>query len=202
MLIEYFKKYYSSDSRTGAYQIEISLDKYTDVFNEWDPAPFKKRDIDPAFEDYLKGCSSDIPLKYKIELFLCLPEDQYDIQKEGIIKEGIKTYFQSKTEIIKKTIRFMNKNTGIYALVSVVFLILALSLETSSTSNVFINLLLQGLFIGGWVFLWEALNIFVFHKSKIKYQYRVYERLLRSDIEFKYISLTCPRPLANTPDLL
>jgi len=184
--VEYFKKYYSSDGRTGAYRIEISLDTYTDVFNEWDPAPFKKRDIEPDFEEYIKNCSADIPLEYKIQLFLCLPEKQYDTQKEDIIKEGIKTYFQSKIEMIRKNLQAMNKNTLVYGLTSIVFLILAVSLQNFSTDNVVLNLVLQGLFIGGWVFLWEALNIFVFLKRDTKYQYEVYERLFLADIKFKY----------------
>ena len=37
---------YSYDKKNNAYKIEISLDKYEDIYNEWDPTPFKKRDIE------------------------------------------------------------------------------------------------------------------------------------------------------------
>ena len=188
MLIDYFKNFYGIDVATGAYKIEISLDTYIDVFNEWDPAPFKNRDLDPHFEEFIKDCSADIPMKYKIELSLCLPKEQYDPQKETIIKEGIVTSFQSNIEIINKNIRGMNKNSLVYSLTALVFLISAILLEPYSINSVFFSLLLQGLFIGGWVFLWEAFNIYFFIKGNIKNQRRVYKRLALSDIEFKYTS--------------
>ena len=34
-----FRELYRFDKKSGAYIIEIALDKYSDIFSEWDPAP-------------------------------------------------------------------------------------------------------------------------------------------------------------------
>ena len=42
-------KFYQVDPATGAFLVEVALDRYEDVFNEWDPAPYKRRDLDRTF---------------------------------------------------------------------------------------------------------------------------------------------------------
>ena len=73
---------YSYDKRNNAYKIEISLDKYEDIYNEWDPTPFKKRDIEEEFIKYVIDSSVDIPMRYNLDLELYLPESMYDEKKE------------------------------------------------------------------------------------------------------------------------
>ncbi len=51
------EKIYERDKATGAYIISVAIDKYTDIFNEWDPAPFRKRDIDQDLRYFLEDCS-------------------------------------------------------------------------------------------------------------------------------------------------
>jgi hypothetical protein len=35
--------------------IEIALDRYEDIFNEWNPPPLKRQEIDADLELYLEG---------------------------------------------------------------------------------------------------------------------------------------------------
>lgn len=37
-----FSEVYALDKSINRYMIEIALDQYEDIFNEWDPAPFKR----------------------------------------------------------------------------------------------------------------------------------------------------------------
>lgn len=57
---------YLIDQVSHAYMIEVALDQYTDIFSEWDPAPFKRRDLDSDLKLYLEECSEEIPFKYPI----------------------------------------------------------------------------------------------------------------------------------------
>ena len=34
---------YDRNEATGAYIIKVAVDHYADFFNEWDPAPFRRR---------------------------------------------------------------------------------------------------------------------------------------------------------------
>jgi hypothetical protein len=68
-----FSEVYALDKSTNRYMIEIALDRYEDIFNEWDPAPFKRREIDADLELYLEGSAEEIPSRYPIELFFMVP---------------------------------------------------------------------------------------------------------------------------------
>ena len=42
------RKIYRQNPDTGAFLIEVALDRYEEIFNEWDPVPYKRRDLNPA----------------------------------------------------------------------------------------------------------------------------------------------------------
>ena len=69
------------------------LDRYEDVFNEWDPAPYKRRDLDPDLLTYLHDCSLDIPLRYELSLAMTVPPEVADAAKEKLVGDGIRNYF-------------------------------------------------------------------------------------------------------------
>ena len=53
----FFQKLYKFDKKSKTYLIEVSLDDYDDVFDDWDPSPFKKRDIEDEFSDFILDSS-------------------------------------------------------------------------------------------------------------------------------------------------
>lgn len=91
-----FGEIYKIDESTKLYMIEIALDHYVNVFNKWDPAPFKRRDLDPDLQLYLEGSSEEIPLHYPIELCFTVPEKARDNQLEKEVEDGLKKSFVFK----------------------------------------------------------------------------------------------------------
>jgi len=73
-----------------------------------------------------------------------------------------------------------------YVLTSIVFLLAAFGMEEVLNSNVLLTILREGLFIGGWVFLWEAVATTAFKKKILKNNRRKYERLRDADVRFRY----------------
>jgi hypothetical protein len=53
-------------------------------------------------------------------------------------------------------------------------------------TNILTTTLLEGLSIGGWVFLWEAFSLFFFTRQKILIRLKRYIRLENTRISFKY----------------
>ena len=41
---DYLQKIYEQNPINGNYVIQVGIDKYTDIFNDWDNAPFRKRE--------------------------------------------------------------------------------------------------------------------------------------------------------------
>lgn len=183
-----FEELYRQDKNSGAYIIEIALDKYSDIFCEWDPAPFKLRDIDPNLELYLEGCSDDIPLHYPLLLSFTIPKGIRNENIEDQARNGLRNGFKFKIYFIKKDIAKTNARTFLFILISFAFLWVATIFPKQLKASVFPSILVEGLFIGGWVFLWEAISLLLFTTTGLFHRSRIYKRLLKSTIVFREIS--------------
>ncbi len=182
-----FKELYRLDTKTGAYIIEIALDKYSDIFCEWDPAPYKLRDIDPDLELYLEGCSDDIPFRYPLIVSFTIPKGIREEKIERQARKGLRNGFKFKIYFINKDIAQTNARTLLFILVGFAFLWVATIFPKQLTASVFPSILVEGIFIGGWVFLWEAITLLLFTTSGLYHKSRIYKRLLNSTIVFREI---------------
>jgi hypothetical protein len=187
---KYFQKLYNFDQESQSYFIDVSLDSYDDVYDEWDPSPFKKRDIEDEFNDFVVNSSEDIPLNYNISVVLYLPSSKRDEKKETNLIAAYQNFYEYETErLLKKKQNLRNKNishlTMSFSLLTLYFLWEGLS-ETQT--GFFISFpLKEGLMIGGWVFLWEVFtNIFIRGKE-LRRQFKLYQRLFQANLKFVYI---------------
>ena len=139
--------------------IDINLDMYTDLYNEWDFSPQKKRDMDEDLFNYIISCSSEIPLKMKIIIRMHLPREIESGEKEKSALAGIDRYFwyclEKNTFQRKKAFRNMLSYGG----AGLVFLLMGAYLPLILRELAFLEILHEGLLIGGWVLFWESFSI-------------------------------------------
>lgn len=179
-----FAEIYRYDTATGAYIIEIALDDYGDIFSEWDPAPFKLRDIDPDLELYLEGCSDDIPFKYPVTLNFTIAKALRNARSEEQARNGLKNGFTFKRYFLKKEIYTANRRTVFFSLIGFAFLWVATIFPERLLLSPFPSIIVEGLFIGGWVFLWEAISLILFTTGGLRHRDHTYRRLQRSPVMF------------------
>ena len=182
---EFLTEIYSIDKANNAYMIEADLDQYSDIFSEWDPAPFKRRELDPDLRLYLEGSSDEIPFRYPIEICFTLPPGSRDEAMEAEIRQGIKNSITFQLYLLKKEVRLTNGRTIRYVLAGLGTLWVARLLAEVAEANDVLAVATEGLFIGGWVFLWEAVSLFFFSNRDLYYQYRTYQRFRKSLVIFK-----------------
>jgi hypothetical protein len=179
-----FGEIYAIDEATGLYMIEIALTQYADLFNEWDPAPFKRRDLDPDLELYLEGSSEEIPLRYPVELYFLLPKGIRDEQLEQETRNGLKNSFIFKRYLLRKELRKTNAHMLRCVILGFAFLAIG-TLSSNRLSEGWFSLLSEALFIGGWVFLWEAVSLFFFANRELYHRYQIYRRLQNAPVIFR-----------------
>jgi hypothetical protein len=184
----YLEKIYEKDAETGAYVISVALDGYGDVFNEWDPAPFKKRDLDADLRKYLENCSSDIPFDCHTIVCFNVPEGERDEKKEESVVSGLKNYFSFYLSSRGYELKVARKRGLLFAAISAALLFTAVSLSSYASIDSLYLVFIEGIYICGWVFLWEAISTSVFKSKKAKTEYHYYKRFSESPIRFKYVA--------------
>lgn len=181
----YFQRLYKYDDETKSYLIEVSLDDYNDVYDDWDPAPFKKRDIETEFNDFIVDSSGDIPLNFNVSIVLYLPATKQNTQKETTLITAYHNYYGYALDRLNKDKSNLNKRNTSYLFFSFMFLGIGYFFFTQ-TNHLLLQILHEGIFIGGWVFLWEFFtNVFI-AKRELVSDYRLIKRLYEANILFKY----------------
>jgi len=179
------EKIYEKNPHNGNYIIEVSLTNYVGIFNDWDHAPFKRKDIHPELLCFLEDSIDDIPMANNIDICFYLAEETRNEERERIIMSWFKTFYNFYIELEKNKIRSIIKNAIIYLLISAA-LLTSSYLGVTSRNSIIIYTLTEIVIVGGWVFLWEAISLLTFERSKISKLIKNYKRFTRAEISFRY----------------
>ncbi len=179
------QKQYKYEKETNAYLIEVGLEDYGDIYDQWDPAPFKKRFIQEEFNEFIITSVEDIPRSNNIILVLYLPETKMDPKKEGAVKAAYENFYLYAAAKEKRNMADIRNKTLMYLFLS--FSLLGIGyLYLNETTHIALNIVREGIFIGGWVFLWESItNIFITGRD-LKSRMNLYKRIYLSEIRFVY----------------
>lgn len=166
--------------------IEVSLTDYSDIFNGWDPSPVRRRDLDPDLVEFMEHCAADIPLNYPLELQFYVPKEVRDEEKEERTRESIRNNFSFTIHFIRKQLGEVRRKTFTDAIAAFAFLSVGYISRQHTSPSLLTTILLEGLSIGGWVFLWEAFSMFFFTGQEISNQLKRYMRFQVTEITFRY----------------
>lgn len=180
------KNIYDCDLNQKIFFVKIAIKNYHDIFNDLDPAPLKRRDLDQAMVSYLDECSDDIPLKYKIDLHIVADRKILNKEKEERVKVGLKTYFGFLSLSLKQELLDSYKKSFQWIIFSIILIFSFFIFSNLFQNNIFLKIISEGLLIGGWVFLWEAIALLAFENKETKIRYKKYLRLQKANIEFFY----------------
>ncbi len=179
---------YDFDETDQSYVLRLSVNKYTDIFNTIDNYPIRKRDIHPGVINYLEDCSFDIPLSRNIKIEFRISNELRNADLEERTRKGIRNYFLYQLELIRKRSNAnIIKSLG-YLIIFFILIFVTFTLENVQhpVNRVFFKTILEGLSIGSWVFLWEAIAVLAFKNRKYRYLRKVYQRLSNTHLLFNY----------------
>lgn len=181
------EKLYEVDKESGSLIINVKIKTYNDIFNDLDPAPFRKRDLDQDLVAYLDECSLDIPIKRSVITQFVGKLDIKDEDKEERIKKGFRNYYNFLCLNINRQMKNTYKKSIFYFFTSIFFLVFSYYFPHLEGNFFLSKLIKEGLNIGGWVFLWEAIVLVGFSIRELKIEKKRYERLATSPIRFLYL---------------
>ncbi|WP_027398366.1 hypothetical protein [Anaerovorax odorimutans] len=181
-----YESMYRKNSETGKYIIDIALDGYYDFFHEWDNTSFRKRDIHPELVEFLDLCSEDIPLKKDIEIHFCVANEDKNEEMEKLILKSYDNYYNFFCRIKKKKIKGNFYSSIALAIIALMLILANAILEKKLPNELWYEVPVKGVYIGGYVFFWEALYNGYFGSKELITQKKEIARLGRAKLFFKY----------------
>ena len=162
--------------------IKISTNKFENLFNNFDShSSFLKKDLNQELVDYIIESASEISEENFIIRFYFNEE----ITKENFSKleESFDNYFNYLEELEKKRMKGQIKNSFIFMLIGVCFILL--SFTTEHYNGMITRILSEGLMIAGWVSMWEALATILIKWLPLNKKFKLFKKLINTKLEFE-----------------
>lgn len=171
------------------YLVEIKLNEVRQLFNSFDPAPFREKDLEASAETYIVDSVRELHMDTPIKLVLHLPQTACTDDAISSVPVAIHNYFAYRADITAKELRFTLRQGRIALFIGLVFLISCIaaqqmiaSLEKTGLMWLIIE---EGFLISGWVAMWRPIEVFLYEWWPIRHRRRIHEKLARMPIELR-----------------
>ena len=175
---------YRFSNKKNLIYIDIRIDFYREIYNVWDFSPMINRDLDDDLLEYIESSAEEIPMKYSLCIVFHLPQKIRDPDKEEKSIIGFQNYEIRK---LKQQRKNNFKKSGFYFLFGLILIFIASLLRKISLPILFIDVLIEGFFIGGWVLFWELFSAIFFKQNDMRRRGKILSRLMNSKIVYHYI---------------
>ena len=163
--------------------INIWLDRYDEIFSDFDPSPYTHRIVSDDFISEVRRIYGDKQGHIK-EFNLYLPEAVRNESEEMMIKKRLHEFFRMRFENFLKEFKGIRRKGIIFALLGIVLLtIISYLLSLKSFTGI-----MQYIFIaaepGGWFLVWMGLDYMFFINKPKKPEMEFYKKLYGAEISF------------------
>ncbi len=164
--------------------IPLWLDRYNDIFSEFDSRPYSQRALSTDFLFEARKASRDKE-EGKIELKLFMPKEKRNLQAEGVIVRRLKEHFKKHYTLIHDEQHAIFNKGVMFVILGIVFMFSASLIIFKATGrSLFINFIIIMLEPAGWFLFWEGLNHVLFESKHVKPKLDFYKKMAECKISF------------------
>lgn len=180
------KKIYKYSENNKTFLIDVQLEDYRDAYSDWDFSPFVNRDLDEDLTEYLLECSYEIPFKYDLIIRFYILNQVKSESREKKSITGMYNYFEYKIRHLKNYRMRVFRDIFYYLLFGTIMLVAGSYVDVFFPESIGMKVLSEGIFIGGWVMIWEMFSAWIFDVRKVSSKRRHFIRLKSTEIVYDY----------------
>lgn len=170
----------------GTYCIDIFLMSSYQLFDRRDPSPFREKDLDEDFIDFLILAMGELSEAEHVKLVVKMPEHNPVYLKAHDIEEAIYNFFSFEVETTKNELKSLFRQGRWSFVMAFSFLTLCYATAYFIGNNfpgVLPGALREGLTVCGWVALWRPINLFLYEWLPFHDKIKLYKRLQKLKVE-------------------
>lgn len=173
----------------GKKLIEVRVRSALQLFDSRDPAPFRDRDLDDDFFEYVLGAAGEVaPSPFKVVILI--EEPPPESLGAPAIRQALHAHLEYQIELKRLHRRKMLQTVRLFLTIGVVFMALFLALAQLMTrfaeAHPAAAAAREGFVIFGWVALWRPFDALLFDWYPSYDQIRSLRRLLEAELDIVF----------------
>lgn len=169
--------------------IEIRVERVSQLFNMLDPFPFRERDLDPAAEAFIVEWARELPRGSQMRILIHLPPSEAATAEAQGLPDALRHYFRGREATfaaeLKELFRIGRLSLAIGGVVLAACIALAGLIGEGKYSRTLAGFAAEGLIILGWVALWRPMEIFLYDWWPIARQRNFFRRLAAASVDVR-----------------
>jgi hypothetical protein len=185
------KKKHRYKHAEGKRWIEVRVKNPHQLFDVRDPAPFRERDLDDDFVEYIMSSAREFSNSAALKIVIYIEDSEpKDLSKEAIC-EAIHSYFSYRIDLQKGDLKSFIRRAQLFLAIGLMILILCLSIAQGLSipdPPGAIGILREGVVIFGWVSIWKPIELILFDWYPLFEKLRFYKKLFSTEIDIRFIT--------------
>ncbi len=170
-------------------EIAIRVRTIGQMFNSFDPSPFREKDIDAEVESFLVGWVRELPPGAPFTIAVHLPPEEAARPEAAGIADAFAHYFGYRAQIAEQELRELfrigRRSLAIGVVVLIGCLLGSQLLAAVIPNHVVARVLEESLIIVGWVANWRPIEIYLYDWLPIRRRIQLFRRIAAAKVEVK-----------------
>lgn len=176
----------------GKRWIEVRVKSSQQLFDARDPAPFRERDLDDDFVEYIVASVREFNISTPLKIVIYIDEHASTDPGKDSIREAIRGYFIYKIDLQTGELKAFAKRAQFFLVIGLLVLGLCISIAQSLTvpnPPGALGILREGIVIFGWVSIWKPIELILFDWYPLWETLRYYKKLISTEIDIHFAPL-------------
>ena len=166
---------------TGCVLIEVHVGELQQIFNSFDPTPFRQRDLDPKAEEFIADWARELHAEVPLGLLIHVDREVASEEEMAVVPSAIRDYFAERARETRQRLRLLLRRGRTSLFIGLVALAISIAagnvVEGLLAGTQFADVARESLLIGGWVAMWRPLEVFLYDWWPIRAEARLFDRL-------------------------
>jgi len=170
----------------GKSLIEVRVKSSLQLFDARDPAPFRERDLDDDFVEYILSTMREFSHKVPVKILIHIIDKETKELSYEEVREAIQSYWIYQVDLFERDLKRFFKRAQLFMLIGALTLVACITIAqniTDSSQPGFLGVLREGIVIFGWVSLWKPIELLLFDWYPLFEKVRLYRKLQNTEVE-------------------
>jgi hypothetical protein len=169
--------------------IEVHVAELRQLFNAIDPSPFREKDLDPNAEEFILSWARQAPGDAQLALLVYLDRPAGLPEEPAILRDALREFFAYRKDSARRRLSQLFRVGRKSLFIGITFLTMSIGVSDFIATVLIgkrIEILHEGLLIGGWVAMWRPLEIFLYDWWPIRAEAELFARLAAMPVRIAY----------------